>query len=87
MKKKYKVNVLPKAAKTIKEIDRRYVGKILERLTLLETDPRHHGSIKLSGSEDAYRTRVGIYRIIYKVYEDKILVAVVDINHRKDVYR
>ena len=79
--------VLPKAAKTIKAIDRRYVGKILDRLTLLESDPRHHGSIKLSGVENSYRTRVGMYRIVYKIFDEKITVVVVDIDHRKDIYR
>lgn len=81
---RYKVEILPKAAKAIKEIDHRYVDKILDRLTLLETDPRHNGSIKLSGVEDSYRTRVGVYRIIYKIYDKKVYVSVVSIDHRKD---
>lgn len=87
MKKKYKVEVLPNAAKVIKQIDRRYTKKILERLILLEVDPRHHGSVKLSGVENSYRSRVGIYRIVYKIYEEKVLVVVVDVDHRKDIYR
>lgn len=84
---KYKVEVLPPARKSIKEIHSRYISKILERLTLLETDPRHNGSIKLSGMKDSYRTRVGKYRIIYKIYDSKVLVVVVNVDHRKDVYR
>ena len=84
---KYTVEVLPPARKALKNIDTRYVEKILERIELLETDPRHNGSLKLTGIEDAYRTRVGKYRIIYKILDRKVHVIVVNIDHRKDVYR
>ncbi len=84
---KYKVEILPPALKTLKTIDTRYCIKIMERIDLLQTDPRHHGSIKLSGVENSYRTRVGVYRIVYKIYDEKLYVAVVNIDHRKDIYR
>lgn len=83
----YKVEILPSAIKALKKIDPRYIDKIKARIDFLAIDPRHHGSIKLSGVENAYRTRVGIYRIIYKIYDSKVLVAVVNIDHRKNIYR
>ena len=84
---KYQVDILPPARKALKNIDRRYLQKILERIDFLEIDPYHHGSIKLSGHENSYRTRVGKYRILYKIYDDKVLVVVVNVDHRKDVYK
>ncbi len=71
----------------LKSIEPQYVNKILEKIDLLQTEPRHHGSVKLSGREHAYRTRVGKYRIIYEIYDAKVLVIVVNVDHRKDVYR
>ena len=84
---RYRVDVLSKAQEALKNIDSRYTKKILDRIDFLEIDPRHNGSLKLVGFENSYRTRVGKYRIIYQIYDKKVLVVVVDIDHRKDVYR
>lgn len=84
---RYQVKVVASAKKSLKNIESQYVNKILQRIDLLHTDPRHHGSIKLSGRENTYRTRVGKYRIVYEVYDEKVLVLVVNVDHRKDVYR
>ncbi len=84
---KYRVEIVPSAKKSLKSIDFQYVKKILERINLLEIDPRHHGSEKLSGFEQTYRTRVGKYCIVYEIHDKKVLVLVVNIDHRKDVYR
>lgn len=84
---KYKVEIIPSAKKSLKNIDLQYVPKILERINLLEINPIHHGSEKLSGYENTYRTRVGKYRIVYEIHEKRVLVLVVNINPRKDIYR
>ena len=52
----------------------------------LADDPRPYGCKKLSG-EDAYRIRVGDYRIVYSIYDDIVTVEVIRINHRKEVYK
>lgn len=84
---KYTVHIRPSAQKAISKIEKKFVSKIIERIDLLATDPRHRGSIKLSGEENAYRIRVGKYRIIYEIYDSKVLVSVINVDHRKDVYR
>ncbi len=84
---KYHVEIVASAKKSLKAIESQYIEKILSKIDMLETDPRHQGSIKMSGTENTYRTRVGKYRIIYEIYEKKVLVVVVNIDHRKDVYR
>lgn len=83
----YKVEILPKALKSLEKIDPIFAKKLRERIRFLAIDPRHDGSFKLSGEEDFYRTRVGKYRIVYKIYDDKVLIVIVNVDHRKDVYR
>jgi mRNA interferase RelE/StbE len=60
--------------------------RILGAIDSLAEDPRGPGSEKLSGME-RYRLRQGIYRIIYEIDDDKLVIIVVKIGHRKDVYR
>lgn len=60
--------------------------RIVKRIQSLAGDPRPHGSLKLSGSE-RYRIRQGRYRIVYAIEADELVVYVVKIGHRKDVYR
>lgn len=83
----YKLEIKPSVLKTLEKIDPMYRQKIRDRIRLLAKEPRHHGSIKLSGEDNPYRTRVGSYRIVYEVYDSKVLVCVVNVDHRKDVYR
>jgi mRNA interferase RelE/StbE len=83
----YKLEIKPSALKALEKIDPLYRQKIRDRIRLLATAPRHYGSVKLSGEENGYRTRVGKYRIVYEIYDAKVLVCVINVDHRKDVYR
>lgn len=51
----------------------------------LAYNPRPFGSIKLSGNE-LYRIRQGNYRVIYKIFDDRLIVIIIDVNGRKDIY-
>jgi mRNA interferase RelE/StbE len=84
---KYIVKVRPSVLKSIAKIEKKFADKIIERIDFLAFEPRHHGSKKLSGEENAYRTRVGKFRIIYEIYDEQVLVSVINVDHRKDVYR
>jgi len=63
------------------------VVRIVAEAQKLIGDPFPHGSEKLSGSERAYRIRIGNYRIVYEVFPDLRLVEIERVAHRKDVYR
>jgi mRNA interferase RelE/StbE len=63
------------------------VNRVLETVEALTTNPFPHGVEKLSGSEHAYRIRLGDYRIIYEVVNEAGLVEIQRVRHRKDVYR
>jgi mRNA interferase RelE/StbE len=60
--------------------------RILKRIDLLASDPRPSGSEKLSGYKDRYRIRQGNYRILYSIEDDRLIVIVVKIGHRREVY-
>lgn len=83
---RYKLEFKASVAKDLRPIPKADVARILQRIENLQDDPRPPGSEKLSGRE-RYRIRQGIYRIIYEVIDDHLIVTVVKLRHRRDVYR
>ena len=73
-------------AKDLRQIPNKDVAKILKRIEALRAEPRPPGVEKLSGQEK-YRIRQGAYRILYEVRNNELIVVVVKIGHRRDVYR
>ena len=61
--------------------------RIQPKIDALATEPRPEGVVKLKGEENLYRIRVGDYRVIYNVQDDRLLVLVVKVGHRGNVYR
>jgi len=53
----------------------------------LAVNPYPQGCAKISGSERAYRVRVGDYRVIYEVVDDRLIIEVITVGHRRDVYK
>jgi mRNA interferase RelE/StbE len=85
--KKYKLKFDCDLKKILSKIPK-YDGIFLKKkITLLEEDPRPHGVLKLKGQEDFYRVRCGKYRIIYEIKDKELIVLVVDVNSRKDIYK
>ena len=85
---RYRIVIKPSASKEIGAVgqkkDRR---RIVSRIQSLDENPRPFGCEKLSGPLDRYRVREGNYRIVYSIDDEKLLVDVVKVGHRKDVYR
>jgi mRNA interferase RelE/StbE len=82
----YQVEFARSATKDLRKIDRSRVPQILEKIETLVDEPRPPGCKKLTGSERTYRIRVGDYRVIYEVEDDKLVVLVVRIRHRSEAY-
>lgn len=82
----YKLVIKRSAAKDLRAIPKQDVARILRRIEALREDPRPAGSEKLSGQE-RYRVRQGIYRIVYEITDAQLIVTVVKVAHRKQVYR
>ena len=75
------------ATKDLRAIDRQWIPRILAAIETLAVDPRPIGCKKLVGSEHTYRIRVGDYRVIYDLQDGELVVFVVLVRHRRDVYR
>lgn len=82
----YRVELRPAAVRALRKIDPKDRGRIHGAITLLAHDPRPPGARPLQG-RPGLRVRVGDYRIIYTVQDDVLLVVVVTVGHRRDVYR
>lgn len=84
---KYRIEISASAEKFLKKVPNDDVQKIVEAIQKLAITPFPNGCRKLSGEEGIYRIRQGSYRIIYEVEGAKLLILVLKIGHRKDVYR
>lgn len=87
MTKKYKVVFEKKYIKDLKHIHPSYYKAIMETSLSLGDNPRPDGYIKLKGADNLFRVRVGPYRIIYTIQDDKLIVLVLEIGDRKNVYK
>ncbi len=81
----YKVQVERKAQKKLAKIPSPYYVNIKTAILNLANNPRPQGCKKLKG-RDGYRIRVADYRVIYEIHDDVLLVQVIDLGHRKDIY-
>jgi len=82
----YKIVFKKSVAKDLKKIPKKDVSKILKVIRSLATDPRPHGVKKLSGQE-RYRMRQGNYRILYSIEDAQLIITVVKVGDRREVYR
>jgi mRNA interferase RelE/StbE len=73
-------------AKDLRQIPKKDIARILKRIEALRAEPRPPGVEKLSGQEK-YRIRQGVYRILYEIRDNELIIVVVKIGHRRDVYR
>ena len=83
---KYSVTFKKSVSKDFKSIPKQDVSKILQKIESLRENPRAEGCIKLSGS-DCYRVRQGLYRIIYEIRDEVLVINVVKVAHRSSVYK
>jgi mRNA interferase RelE/StbE len=83
----YTVELKPSAERAFGKLDRQVQGRLRAVIDALAEDPHPPASKKLQGLEGLYRVRVGDYRIVYQVEDDVLVVLVIRIGHRREVYR
>jgi mRNA interferase RelE/StbE len=83
----YHLQITRKAQKSLAEIPRDYQLTIREAIAALAENPLPQGCKKLIGRPAAWRLRVGVYRVIYEINQGQLSVLVVDLGHRRDIYR
>lgn len=83
----YRVVLTPAADRQLGKLPRQAREMIAAALVALGSNPRPPACTKLAGAEDLWRVRVRQYRVIYQIQDDQLIVVVVTIGDRKDVYR
>lgn len=83
---KYRIEIKKSAQKEIQALPKKDAQRIVQTIQKLSANPRGPDSKKLSGQE-RYRVRVGNYRILYEIADAVLLVTVVRVAHRREVYR
>ncbi len=83
---KFELRFKQSVAKDLRPVPKKEVARILKRIEALKVNPRPPGVEKLSGQE-LYRIRQGVYRILYEIKSEELIIIVVKIGHRRDVYR
>jgi mRNA interferase RelE/StbE len=84
----YAIELSPAAQRQLRKLDQAIQKCVLRRIERLEKQPRPRSAKKLQGSkEPLYRIREGDYRIVYTIEDEKLIVLVIRIGHRSEVYR
>ncbi len=81
----YRITIRKRAIKILEGINEPYYSKIKKSIYNLTKNPRPDGCKKLKG-RNGYRIRVADYRIIYEIFDDKLIIDVIALGHRKDIY-
>lgn len=83
----YSISYAPSAAKVIRKLDMQTARRLLEAIGALAKEPRPSGCIQLKGGDGELRIRVGDYRVVYDVQDEELVVLVLRVGHRREVYR
>ncbi|MCX6879720.1 MAG: type II toxin-antitoxin system RelE/ParE family toxin [Verrucomicrobia bacterium] len=83
----FRIEFARSATKDLRGIDRQWIPVMVAAIEALANDPRPVGCKKLVGSEHTYRIRVGDYRVVYDIKREELVVFVIRVRHRRDVYR
>jgi len=83
----YRIELKPSAARELAALEQKDRVRVAKKISALAANPRPPRAEKLTGADDVWRVRVGDYRIVYALHDAVLLVLVVRVGHRRDVYR
>ena len=83
----YRIEVSATAERQIRKLRRQDQVRVLRAILALATEPAPPGSRKLRGYDDLFRIRVGTYRVLYRVAGRRLLIIILKIGHRREIYR
>ena len=84
---RYNVEIARRAIKSIAGLPHNQQRRIRAAIDLLAEEPRPPNCVALTGEESVYRVRVGDYRILYEVIDERLVIHVIRVGHRREVYR
>jgi len=82
----YRVEVAAAAVRQLRKLDRAAQRRVQGAIELLAAEPRPNGAKKLVGGDGEWRVRTGDYRIVYEIHDNVLLVLVVAVGHRREIY-
>jgi mRNA interferase RelE/StbE len=83
----YKILIENSAKKDLDSLSQNELSRIAIKIDQLKAEPRPHGTIKLKGSENDWRIRIGDFRVIYGINDDLQSITIYRVKHRKNVYK
>jgi mRNA interferase RelE/StbE len=83
----YKIEWKRPAIKELQKLPRPMISKIVSAVDNLSSNPYPQGVRKLVNTENSYRIRIGDYRVLYNIVEKRLIIEVIRVGHRKDVYK
>ena len=87
MTARYRIELTRDALRALAKLDKPIRRRIQGAIDRLADEPRPNGTIALRGVPGAFRIRVGDYRVLYAVHDEQLLVIVIDVGHRREIYR
>ncbi len=84
---KYRIEIKRSAAKALKKIPKHDQKRISEKIDNLAENPPNPDTTKMKGNNPFHKIRIGDYRIVYEIQDDVLLILIIKIGHRKDIYR
>lgn len=82
----YRIELAPAAARQLRKLDPVARRRVQAAVELLAMEPRPPGAKKLTGGCGAWRVRTGDYRIVYEINDEALVVLVLALGHRRDIY-
>ncbi len=82
----YRIELAPAALRQLRKLDRAAQRRVQAAIELLATEPRPTGAKKLVGGTGEWRVRTGDYRVVYQIDDDVLLVLVIAVGHRREIY-
>lgn len=83
----YKIEWRKSAVKEFEKLPKKEKAALIEKILLLAKEPKPVNSVKLVGSENAYRIRQGNFRVVYQIDDGVLIVLIVRVAHRREVYK
>jgi mRNA interferase RelE/StbE len=83
----YKIEWKRSAIKELEKLPRPMISKVVSAVNNLASNPYPEGVRKLVGSENSYRIRIGDYRVLYNIIKNMLIVEIIRVGHRKNIYR
>ena len=84
---RYSLTIMPHAMRQLSRLTGKQAMRIRDKIGALTDNPRPPGTVKLTGEDNLYRVRAGDYRVVYRIEDKRLVVLLVRIGHRREVYR